>query len=232
MENDVMRNILWDVDGTLFDTYPAITYAISQALNGLDESAALNVIDSLARQSIDHCLATLAQRFDLDQDLLRQRYLAAYAALPLANQPPMPGVEAVCAAIRQHGGQNVAVTHRSARSTQALLDAHGLAPFFAGIVSVEQGYPRKPDPAMVLAALETYALDPVDTWMVGDRALDIEAGRAAGVWTCQYGRNCAAPPPDLAIKHYRELLALLAASEATTPPASRSPAAAARRPAR
>ena len=208
-----MRNILWDVDGTLFDTYPAITYAISQALNGLGQSAALNVIDSLARQSIEHCLATLAQRFDLDRDLLRQRYLAAYAALPLANQPPMPEVEAVCAAIRQHGGQNVAVTHRDVRTTQALLNAHRLAPLFAGIVSVEQGYPRKPDPAMALAALETYALDPVDTWLVGDRALDIEAGRAAGVCTCLYGRACVPQPADLHIEHYSQLLALLASSE-------------------
>jgi HAD superfamily hydrolase (TIGR01509 family) len=207
-----MRNILWDVDGTLFDTYPAITYAISQALNGLGQSAALNVIDSLARQSIEHCLATLAQRFDLDQDLLRQRYLAAYAALPLANQPPMPGVEAVCAAIRQHGGQNVAVTHRDVRTTQALLNAHGLAPLFAGIVSVEQGYPRKPDPAMALAALEIYALDQADTWMVGDRTLDIEAGRAAGICTCLYGRARVPQPADLHIERYSQLLALLASS--------------------
>jgi phosphoglycolate phosphatase-like HAD superfamily hydrolase len=209
----VIRNILWDVDGTLFDTYPAITYAISQALNGLDESAALNVIDSLARQSIDHCLATLAQRFDLDQDLLRRRYLAAYKALPLAKQPPFPDARAVCSKVCEQRGVNVAVTHRSARSTQALLDAHGLAPLFAGIVSVEQGYPRKPDPAMVLAALETYALDPVDTWMVGDRALDIEAGRIAGVHTCLFGRACVPQPVDLHIEHYSQLLALLESAE-------------------
>lgn len=122
-----MRNILWDVDGTLFDTYPAITYAISQALNGLGESAALNVIDGLARQSIDLCLGTLAQRLSLDVDVVRRCYLAAYAALPLANQPPFPGAGEVCATICQRGGVNVAVTHRGTSSTQALLDAHGLA---------------------------------------------------------------------------------------------------------
>ncbi len=193
-----MRNILWDVDGTLFDTYPAITYAISQALQGLGESAALNVIDGLARQSIDLCLGTLAQRSSLDLEALTRRYLAAYAALPLANQPPFPDAAEVCATIWRCGGLNVAVTHRDVRSTQAL--------------SVEQGYPRKPDPAMVLAALETYALDPVDTWMVGDRALDIEAGRAAGICTCLYGRARVPQPADLHIERYSQLLALLASS--------------------
>jgi HAD superfamily hydrolase (TIGR01509 family) len=204
-----MRNILWDVDGTLFDTYPAITYAITRSLNGLGESVALNVIDSLARQSIEHCLATLAQRFYLDRDLLRQRYLAAYAVLPLANQPPMPDVAAMCAAIHRRGGRNVAVTHRDVRSTQALLDAYGLAPLFAGIVSVEQGYPRKPDPAMALAALAIYGLDPAVTWVVGDRELDIEAGRAAGLSACLYGRAALAQPADLQIDYYSQLLALL-----------------------
>jgi HAD superfamily hydrolase (TIGR01509 family) len=209
----VIRNILWDVDGTLFDTYPAITYAISQALNGLGESAALNVIDSLARQSIDLCLATLAQRLSLDTEVLRRRYLAAYAALPLANQPPLPDAAEVCARICQRGGMNVAVTHRDVRSTQALLDAHGLAPLLAGILSVEQGYPRKPDPAMALAALVTFDLDPAVTWMIGDRALDIEAGRAAGVHTCLFGRACAPQPVDLHIEHYSQLLALLESAE-------------------
>jgi phosphoglycolate phosphatase-like HAD superfamily hydrolase len=205
----VIRNILWDVDGTLFDTYPAITYAISRALNGLGQPAALNVIDGLARQSIDRCMATLAQRFRLDPGLLRGGYLAAYEALPLANQPPFPGVAEVCAWILGRGGLNVAVTHRGVASTQALLDAHGLAPLFAGVVSVEQGYPRKPDPAMVLAALRINGLDPAETVIIGDRALDIRAGRAAGVRTCLYGRACLAQPADSQIDHYSQLLALL-----------------------
>ena len=43
----MIRNILWDVDGTLFDTYPAITYAISKSLNKMGLSIALNVIDGV-----------------------------------------------------------------------------------------------------------------------------------------------------------------------------------------
>ncbi len=205
----MIRNILWDVDGTLFDTYPAITYAISRSLNGLGTAAALNVIEGLARQSIDYCMATLAQRFSLDPDLLRRRYEAAYAALPLANQPPLPGVEAVCAAIVRRGGLNVAVTHRDVRSTQALLDAHGLALYFAGIVSVEQGYARKPDPAMALVALERFGLNRAATLMIGDRELDVQAGRTAGLRTCLYGRAALAQPADLQVDHYSQLLALL-----------------------
>jgi phosphoglycolate phosphatase-like HAD superfamily hydrolase len=31
----MFRNIIWDVDGTLFDTYPAIARAFQTALNDL-----------------------------------------------------------------------------------------------------------------------------------------------------------------------------------------------------
>jgi HAD superfamily hydrolase (TIGR01509 family) len=183
-----VRNILWDVDGTLFDTYPAITYAFSKALNELGLSIALNVIDGLARQSIGHCVDTLSQRFKLDPDLLRQRFANSYRAVDPANQPPYPGVHEVCELIHARSGLNIAVTHRGVDSTKRLLDTHALSVYFDDIFSVEQGYPRKPDPDMVVAALEKHALAPGQTLLIGDHDMDIRAGRAAGVSTCLGGR--------------------------------------------
>lgn len=42
---------------------------------------------------------------------------------------------------------------------------------------------RKPAPGMILAAAQCYGLDLTGSFMVGDKAGDIEAGRAAGVGT-------------------------------------------------
>jgi D-glycero-D-manno-heptose 1,7-bisphosphate phosphatase len=38
---------------------------------------------------------------------------------------------------------------------------------------------RKPQPGMILAALEALGADPARSWVVGDKASDIKAGRAA-----------------------------------------------------
>jgi D-glycero-D-manno-heptose 1,7-bisphosphate phosphatase len=38
---------------------------------------------------------------------------------------------------------------------------------------------RKPEPGMVLAALRALGADPARSWVVGDKAADIQAGRAA-----------------------------------------------------
>lgn len=42
---------------------------------------------------------------------------------------------------------------------------------------------RKPRPGMLLTLIERLGLDPARTWMIGDTATDMEAGRAAGVRT-------------------------------------------------
>ena len=205
----MFKNILWDVDGTLFDTYPAITYAISKSLNEMGLLIALNVIDGLARQSLSHCVDTLSQRFKLDPDLLRRRFSESYQKVDPANQLPFSGVNEVCGLIHSRGGVNIAVTHRDVRSTQTLLSAHTLAPFFSDIFSVEQGYPRKPDPAMILAALEKHILNPDQTLLVGDRDMDIHAGYTAGVKTCLFGQASPADLPDFQIESYAQLLSYL-----------------------
>jgi HAD superfamily hydrolase (TIGR01509 family) len=202
-------NILWDVDGTLFDTYPAITFAISKSLNELGQSVALNVIDGLVRQSLDHCVESLSQRFELDPGLLRRQFARSYLGVSPANQPPFPGVRNVCELVHKNGGLNVAITHRSIQSTQALLDTHGLAPFFTDILSVEQGYPRKPDPAIVLAALHRLTLNPAETLLVGDRDLDIQAGQSAGVRTCLFGKTTVPIHADYKIEDFAQLLDLI-----------------------
>lgn len=205
----MIKNILWDVDGTLFDTYPAITYAISKSLNEMGLFEALNVIDGLARQSLDHCLESLSQRFKLDPDLLRLRFTESYRSVDPANQPPFPGVREVCELIHQKGGLNIIVTHRGVQSTQSLLNTHGIDLDFDDIFSVEQGYPSKPDPAIALAALEKHRLDPTVTLLIGDREIDIRTGQAAKVRTCLFGQPKITQPTDFHINSYNQLLDLL-----------------------
>ena len=52
---------------------------------------------------------------------------------------------------------------------------------------------RKPEPGMVLEAAEEFAIDLSASYLVGDKAIDIECGRRAGTRTVQvltgYGRE-------------------------------------------
>lgn len=60
---------------------------------------------------------------------------------------------------------------------------HGilLDKFFYAPHPVDSGHPdRKPAPGMLLKAISSYNIDPTQSWMVGDRMSDVEAGHRAG----------------------------------------------------
>ena len=55
---------------------------------------------------------------------------------------------------------------------------------------------RKPLPGMLLQAANECRIDLGRSFMVGDRWVDVAAGRAAGCYTCWINRGYAEPAPD------------------------------------
>jgi phosphoglycolate phosphatase-like HAD superfamily hydrolase len=204
----VICNILWDVDGTLIDTRPGIIYALSRSLTEMGTTVAMNEIDGLMRQPLRHCLETLSGRFGLDPRVLHERFWKTYQNIPLERQAPFADVLKVCDFI-QRRGRNVIITHRTVDSTWNILEVHGLAEYFAGIVSVEQGYAKKPNAEMFNVALSRYRLCRDDTLAIGDLEGDIVAARATGLQTCLFGQTTLLEPADYHISSYAELLEIL-----------------------
>lgn len=212
----MIRNLIWDVDGTLFDTYPAIELAFQAAAGDLGAQVPRERIAELVQVSLDHCLEVLAATCRLSAGELETAFASRYAARSIHDSPPFPGVIDVCRRVRAIGGINVIVTHRRRSSTEALLVANGMDGLFAGLLTAEEGYPRKPDPAMFLAALDAHALVPAETMGVGDRALDVEGARAAGLAACLFAPQPRSIPADLVVASFAELERFLADAAAAT----------------
>jgi HAD superfamily hydrolase (TIGR01509 family) len=208
-KNTVIKNIIWDVDGTLFDTYPAIAGAFRDALLTFGNDVGQETILSLAKLSLDCCLETLAAECHLKEEALARAFDAQYTKVTFADQPPFPGAKAVCESILAAGGRNVIVTHRGREGTAGLLEAHGMAPLFAGWITRDDGHPRKPDPAAFEAALRAYDLSRAETLAVGDREIDVLAGKAAGLRTCLFRGEDARTEADLSIHQLDDLLRYL-----------------------
>lgn len=205
----MIKNILWNVDGTLFDTYPAVTYAYSKTLNEMGFSIPLNVIDGLVRTSFNDLVEMLYQRFKLDPQILRAKFKESYRAVSPTNQPPFPGVREVCEFIHQNSGINIAITHRSPEITQELFNAHNFAELIDDIFSAKQARLENPDPYMALAVLEKHGLNPDETLFVGDRECDIRAASTAGVRTCLFGHAHMVEAADYKLNDYHRLLEIL-----------------------
>jgi HAD superfamily hydrolase (TIGR01509 family) len=192
----LIRHLIWDVDRTLFDTYPAFVRAFSAALAEMGHSAPQERLAGLAAVSIGHCAEVLAPECRCQPQDLLERFSAHYRAVPPEEQPPFAGAGAVCERVRARGGLNLIITHRRRASLLELLAAHELGHHFADLITADDAYPRKPDPAAFLAMIERHGLDPRATLAIGDREIDVLAGRAAGVRTCLFGAEAEATAAD------------------------------------
>lgn len=211
----MIRNLIWDVDGTLIDTYPTMTQAFSSALAEFGYVADSTLISDWLHISLEHCAASLSKQYGLTIEKLMERFVSAYRQIPPTDQAPFTGVKEVCAYIVERGGLNLIVTHRARASLLALLDAHGLAPFFADCVADDDGFPRKPNPAGFIAIMARNHVDPSQTLAIGDREIDVQAAHAAGLRACLFGEPSSRTSADFIIKDYAQLMKLLHIEEPT-----------------
>lgn len=54
---------------------------------------------------------------------------------------------------------------------------------------IEKCLCRKPEPLMLEKALSRFDIDPEQTWFIGDKKSDVEAGRKAGIRTIKIKKN-------------------------------------------
>ena len=69
------------------------------------------------------------------------------------------------------------VSHRD-RQVLTLIEQTGIAPYFTEIVTADEGFPRKPDPASMLYLKGKYGIQ--TGLVIGDRPIDIEARELQG----------------------------------------------------
>jgi D-glycero-D-manno-heptose 1,7-bisphosphate phosphatase len=97
-----------------------------------------------------------------------------------------------------------------ARMRRALREEHGLELLDVLACTHETGTCacRKPAPGMLLDAARRHNLDLARSWMIGDAACDIEAGRRAGCRTVYVGLDD--PGADYCAAHLEDVPALIA----------------------
>ncbi|HEX7350602.1 HAD-IA family hydrolase [Brachybacterium sp.] len=174
-----MRALIWDLGGTVLDTYPDVDRALATALDPHPGDELLHEVGLLTRVSSSHAISTLSARHRVPEARLRAAYESTTQQWRVSPPPLMDGARELLAAVRAQGGLNLVATHRERESASALLDSLDLE--VDDLVCAPDGYARKPDPEMVDVLLERHRLAPEDCLAVGDRPVDVAAAAAAGV---------------------------------------------------
>jgi HAD superfamily hydrolase (TIGR01509 family) len=200
---------LFDLDGTLVDSWRDITGAIRSVLAETPQSGD-PITDEFLRSYIGRHLLDLFldlgyEREQIDPMIVNYRQI--YAARHHADTVRYPGVKEGLAAL---GGRKSTATTKGTPMTRVVLEKYELLEYFDHVQGTD-GFPAKPEPDVVLASLKIFNVDPKDVLFVGDAPADMEAGRRAGVKTCavRYGYGTEADlakwEPDYWIDDLREL---------------------------
>lgn len=178
------KHIIWDFDGTLFDSYPAMTQAFKKALEeeGIYETS--EKIMSLMKVSMSHLIEYYKMNCKMNDDLL-SRFSVFRKPLELELMKPFSNIENVCRTIYLEGGKNYLYTHRG-KSSIEFLKKYGMYQYFEGFITKENNFKRKPDPEALLYLIKEYAINPKEAVMIGDRDIDLLAAKNAGIATCHF----------------------------------------------
>lgn len=173
------QSYFWDLDGTLYDTYPQMVNAFAKTLSHFKVEPEQTTIYNMMRQT------NLGATFDYysDQTEIKCSDLEAiYYPLEKRLQQPQlfPGVRELLQRIVQNGGHNYLLTHRN-NSAMEFITQDGIKQLFTDFVTAAQPFPRKPDPTSLNYLINKYKVERAHAVMVGDRNLDIEAGHNAGI---------------------------------------------------
>ncbi|HEL2456361.1 TPA: HAD-IA family hydrolase [Streptococcus suis] len=171
---------IWDLDGTLLDSYEAILAGIQETYEQFDiPFDREGVRNFILRYSVKDLLVRDADKYGLDSDELN--HVRATSLKEKNTQIPlMTGAVEILNWTAEQGIQNFVYTHKSDNAFQVLEDL-GIRHHFTEILTSDSGFARKPSPEALLFLIEKYGLDKESTYYIGDRLLDVETAINAGI---------------------------------------------------
>ncbi|WP_105209073.1 HAD-IA family hydrolase [Streptococcus suis] len=171
---------IWDLDGTLLDSYEAILAGIQETYEQYDlPFDREEVRNFILRYSVKDLLVRDADKYGLDSDELN-RVRATSLKEKNTQIPLMAGAREILDWTAEKGIQNFVYTHKSDNAFQVLEDL-GVRHHFTEILTSDSGFARKPSPEALLFLIEKYGLDKEKTYYIGDRLLDVETAVNAGI---------------------------------------------------
>jgi HAD superfamily hydrolase (TIGR01509 family) len=187
-----VKCLLFDLDGTLFDTTEAIKRAVEETAVefhltiDVDHviSETLNMLGG-RKSRLNFLIIAFHYGFFSWNHPLRifriKKFYEERFTLYTKKSELLPGIKAV---LKTFGNFRLAVvTAREREWTEISLREQGITGYFDVVVTTDDVEKEKPDPASILKAIDLLKANPEDCLYIGDLPSDIRAGKRAGVKT-------------------------------------------------
>lgn len=182
-----MKAVLFDLDGTLIDTAADFIRIIQDMCK--EEGRAVVAADLIRTQVSEGARAMVKlvyPELDVNDPVFlahRQRFLDLYGADIAVDTDLFEGMYPLLAELEAHQIPWGIVTNKPRWLSEALLKALNLTERCAVLVCPEDVSKTKPDPEPMYLAAKHIQIAAEDCIYVGDHPRDIDAGRAANMYT-------------------------------------------------
>lgn len=188
--------VIFDKDGTLFDFRTSWGGFAARLLHDLAETPAQAraLGDAVGFDLARGDFATDSPMIAATTEQIAARMLpllpgASLGALTerlnalslVAQMYPAVPLRPVLGDLRGRGLRIGLATNDTEAAARAHLSEAEIAPLFDFVAGCDSGHGAKPEPGMLLAFAQSFALDPARVVMVGDSLHDLMAGRRAGM---------------------------------------------------
>jgi phosphoglycolate phosphatase len=212
---------IFDLDGTLIDSRLDLVHSVNAMLRHFQRPELPGDVIATYVGDGAPMLVRRALGDPKDGRFLKEAldyFLSYYRVHKLDYTHVYPGIAEALAAIQSRNGVSrilAVLSNKPVIPSRAIVEALGLAPFFACVYGGNSFATKKPDPLGARKILEETRRRPEETLIIGDSSNDVLTGRNAGLWTCgvTYGfapHTLCEAPPDVVIDTPAELGSLFA----------------------
>lgn len=209
-----IKLIIFDLDGTLIDAYPAITKSFNYVMA---EFGYKPQNSSVIRKAVGWGDKSLLKPFVTIRDLNKALYVyRRHHAVSLVKYSSVfPKVYLLMSYLKDKGYKLAVASNRPTRFSWILLRHLKLKKYFDYVLCADKLRSGKPNPEIINKIMRRFKVIPFETMYVGDMPIDAQTGRRAGVKTIivtsgsSTKKEIEAEKPGIILKNAVDLLKIL-----------------------
>lgn len=176
-----MRALLFDMDGTLVDSLPAIFRAYEEVMESLGAESSYDEFVSFSSLSLREIVGLLSKRTSIDPSRLADAFRSHVPKCYANHVELFPGAREVLKEMQELDRTMLLVTAAERPIAEQVVEKHGLGEFFSHIVTPCNLSASKPDPTIYRKALTLGGSTPEESVAFEDSSVGIRASKGANI---------------------------------------------------
>lgn len=177
----IYETILFDFDGTIYDTVEGITRSVRYALNKHGWDAELDALRCFAGPPLDEMFM---EKYGVSREMglqMTEEFRERYKPVGVYESRPFDGVRELLIALRAAGKKTAVATSKPRYLAEQLLERSEMRELFDAVCGSEPTGGGSAKWEVVRCALDTLGADPAKSVLVGDTKYDAAGARQVGI---------------------------------------------------